>query len=209
MKNGGAKSHRAPRSESLLNPHSDRFTSFSDTLLIGFCIFMFSLPIVTACAAMSAGIQSLREARVEDGDVRVRRLARIFRDRLVSSWRSHVIIPLGIVALLAANWLGTASMLPGSFVPFAITGALVLVATVYGLRFALVFDPSSGGGVAGRRAYAAMRDDMAGSALLTCAVATALALVIIAPVLSIVVAGPVALAAVAVSFRTLTSKENP
>lgn len=185
------------RRRSVLDPHSDSFHLFADVLYTGVLVFALSLPIVTGFAALSAGVQALREAREAGKHVTVGTVWRPFVDRVARHWMVHLVLPTVMTALLAMNlvllpYLGldaTATLV----VPIVLASAAGAVA----LRIAGAWRPGVAARASLQTAWTRMSDDAAGSLLLAGAVAAAGAIAVSMPLLALVLPGPLALAAVA------------
>lgn len=185
------------RAPGALDPHSPTFHLFADTLYIGVLVFGLSLLIVTWFAALSAGVETLREARAADRHASARRLWSVFVDRTVRHPLSHVVLPTIVTALLAFDVVVLPYVAPGEAWALALPVVLAAGLGAVALRVAGAWRT----GVPARRTFAVawrrMSEDAAGSALLVLAVAAAGAIVSIAPLLLVVMLGPLALAAVA------------
>lgn len=190
------------RGAGLLDPRSDTFRSFADTLLVGVLVFVTAIPVVTGFAGMSAGADVLRRARLTDGHVGVRAFWRAFGDRVARHWPSHVIAPTAILALLVLNLLAMPYIVPDPTLAVAVPAVLATAAATLALRFAGAWRGGAPAVAAWRRAYGAMSTDVAGTVLLAGAVVTAGVLVAVAPLLLLIIAGPLVLATVAVDLRT-------
>lgn len=189
------------RRRSVLDPHSVTFHAFADTLYTGVLIFALALPVVTWFAALSAGVQALREAREQDSHVTVGSVWRPFVSRIRRHWFVHLVLPAAIVAVLVLDVL----ILPflGADATTAMVIPIVLASAVGAIALRVAGTWRDGVPVRTTLAVAwrRMSEDGAGSALLALAVAAAGAIVSFVPLLAIVMAGPLALAGVAVDHR--------
>lgn len=185
------------RRPSILDPHSSAFGLFSDVLYTGVLVFVGALPVVTGFAALSAGVETLRDARAGEGRVRARVFVRVLASRLRRSPVLHVVVPVAVTALLAVNavvlpWTG---LDPTWAAAVSVTLGAVLGAAA--LRVAGAWRPA----VPARRTLHTVSGRMAGDAtgtlLLAAAVAAAGAIVWTTPLLALVMPGVLALAAVA------------
>lgn len=184
----------------VLTPYSDGFRQFSDVLLLGLLIFLASLPVVTAFAALTAGVDVLGAARQADGPVRARAFGVAFLGRL-RRWLSHVVVPLVVIVLLAADLLLLPLITSSTTLSAAIVGLLAAAALTAGVLFAAMLHPGERAAPAWARTGAALGRAPGAGGMLLLASLTAIALVVIAPVLATVIAGPYALAVVAVRAR--------
>ncbi|AZS38251.1 hypothetical protein CVS47_02904 [Microbacterium lemovicicum] len=180
-----------------LDPHSDTFRAFADVLYVGILVFALSLPLVTWFAALSAGVQALREARAGDGHVTVGAVWRAFARRIRRHWFVHVIAPTVLAAFILLDALVLPFLGVGEMVSAVVPIVLAAVAGAVGLRVAGAWrdDLPARRNVA--TAWRRMSQDAAGSVLLILAVTAAGAVVSVIPMLVFVMAGPLALAAVA------------
>jgi len=186
---------------SALNPHSSGFAAFSDTLYTGVLVFALALPVVTWFAALSAGVEEMRDSRIEDRHVHARRVWAAFVDRVRRHPLSHVVVPVALTALVIVDVVLLPYVAPGELwatvIPVVLAAGLGAVALRVAGAWRRGQAPRRSLAIAWRR----MSDDAGGSALLALAVVTAGCLVAVAPMLAIVVFGPVALAAVAMDRR--------
>jgi len=180
-----------------LDPHSDTFRAFADVLYVGILVFALSLPLVTWFAALSAGVQALREARDADGHVTIGAVWRAFADRLRHHWFVHLVLPAVLLAVIVLDTLVLPFLGAGELISAAVPIVLASVTGAVALRVAGAWRP----GVPARAtlvlAWRRMSQDAAGSLLLVLAVAAAGAIVSVIPILAVVLAGPLALAGVA------------
>ncbi|WP_433676184.1 hypothetical protein [Microbacterium gorillae] len=184
----------------VLTPYSDGFRQFSDVLLLGLLIFLASLPIVTAFAALTAGVDVLAAARRVDGPVRVRAFAAALVARL-RRWLSHIVVPVVVIVLLAADLLLLPLITASTTASAVIVGLLAAAALTAGVLFAAMLQPGERAAHAWGRTGAALGRAPGAAGMMLLASVTAIALVVIAPVLATVIAGPYVLAAVAVLVR--------
>jgi hypothetical protein len=180
-----------------LDPHSATFGAFADVLYSGVLMFGLSLLIVTWYAALSAGVEALREARAADRHVRAGDVWSAFVDRVVRHPLSHVVVPTLITALVILDVVLIPYVAPGELLAAVLPAVLAAGLGAIGLRVAGAWrreiSPRRVLAIAWRR----MSQDARGSALLVLAVVTAGAVVAMAPMLAVVMLGPLALAAVA------------
>lgn len=185
------------RAPGALDPHSPTFHLFADALYLGVLVFGLSLLVVTWFAALSAGVETLRDARTADRHVSARRLWSVFVDRAVRHPLSHIVLPTIVTALLAVDVVVLPYVVPGEVWALALPIVLAAGLGAVALRVAGAWRT----GVPARRTFAVawrrMSEDAAGSALLVLAVTAAGAIVSIAPLLLVVMLGPLALAALA------------
>lgn len=192
--NATATRRRAPGG---LDPHSPTFQLFSDMLSVGVLIFALALPVVTWFAALSAGVEALRIARVEDRHVRVRDVWSAFADRVMRHPISHLLVPAAVTALLVVDVVLLPYAAPGDLWAAALPIVLGAGLGAIALRIAGTWRRDEAPRVLLARAWRRMSADAAGSALLVLAVACAGAIVVIAPLLALVLPGGLALAALA------------
>lgn len=185
------------RPQSGLDPHSPTFHAFSDMLYVGVLVFGLSLAVVTWFAALSAGVEALRVARVNDRHVSARVVWSAFADRVVRHPLTHVIAPAAVTALLVIDVVLLPYVVPGelwsTLLPVVLAAGLGAIA----LRIAGAWRRDIPARTILATAWRRMSTDAAGSALLVLAVVTAGAIATIAPMLAIVMPGPLALAALA------------
>lgn len=195
--NQGARSRRM----SAINPHSTGFAAFADVLYTGVLLFGLSIPLVTWFAALSAGIEELRDSRAQDRHVSARRVWRAFGDRVVRHPLSHILAPALLTAILVFDVLLLPYVGPGEL--WSVVLPIVLAAGLGAVALRVAGAWRRGGHP--RRilftAWRRMSGDVGGTLLLLLAVATAGSIVAIAPMLAVVILGPVALAAVAMDRR--------
>ncbi|MET0734640.1 MAG: hypothetical protein ABWY55_03220 [Microbacterium sp.] len=185
------------RAPGALDPHSPTFHLFADTLYVGVLVFGLSLLVVTWFAALSAGVETLRDARTADRHVSARRLWSAFVDRAVRHPLTHIVLPTVVTAVLALDVVLLPYLAPGEMWAVALPIVLAAGLGAVALRVAGAWRA----GVPARRTFAVawrrMSEDAGGSGILVLAVAAAGAIVSIAPLLVVVMLGPLALAAVA------------
>lgn len=181
-----------------LDPHSPTFQLFSDVLYAGVLIFGLSLLVVTWFAALSAGVEVLREARRADRHVTARAVWGAFANRVVRHPLSHLVAPTLVSAVLVVDVVLLPYVVPGE--AWALALPIVLAAGLGGvaLRVAGTWRRGTAPRVLLGRAWRRMSQDAAGSGLLVLAVAAAGAILTIAPMLAFVMPGLLAMAAVAV-----------
>lgn len=185
------------RRRSGLDPHSDTFHAFADVLYTGVLVFVLSLPVVTAFAALGAGVGALREARATDGHVTVPAVWRGFRVRALRHPIAQLVLPTLVLALLvldlvALPFLG-ADPTMSALVPIVLGSATGAVA----LRAAGAWREGQSAVRTLRLAWGRMSDDGSGTVVLLLTVAAAGGVVATVPLLIVVMAGPLALAALA------------
>lgn len=185
------------RGPSPLDPHSSTFHAFADMLYAGVLIFALALPVVTWFAALSAGVEALRDARAADQHVRARAVWSAFVDRVVRHPVSHVLVPSAVTALLVVDVVLLPYVAPGELwstvLPIVLAAGLGAIA----LRIAGTWRRGEAPRVLLARSWRRMSTDATGSALLVLAVVCAGAIVVIAPLLALVLPGGLALAALA------------
>lgn len=201
MSAAGRRSAKPAVRTSALNPHSTGFAAFSDALYTGVLVFALALPVVTWFAALSAGIEELRESRIDDRHVRAGRVWAAFAHRVRRHPISHVLVPLVLTALVIVDVVLLPYVAPGELWAIVLPVALAAGLGAVALRIAGAWrrDRTTRSNV--MIAWRRMSDDAGGSALLVLAVMTAGTLVTVAPMLAFVMFGPVALAAVAMDRR--------
>lgn len=180
-----------------LDPHSPTFQLFSDTLYVGVLVFGLSLLVVTWFAALSAGVEALRDARAGDRHVSARRVWSAFVDRVIRHPLSHIVLPTVVTAVLVFDVVALPYVAPGEAWALALPIVLAAGLGAVALRVAGAWRRGLPARVTFARAWRRMSQDAAGSALLVIAVAAAGAIVSIAPLLLVVMLGPLALAALA------------
>lgn len=202
----GAAGGRRRRAPGGLDPHSPTFQVFSDVLYVGVMIFALSLVVVTWYAALSAGVEALRDARKTDRHVTVRAVWSAFGDRVLRHPISHVMAPTVVTAVLVVDVVLLPYVAPGEV--WAVVLPVVLAAGLgaVALRVAGSWRRDTATGVLLARAWRRMSGDAAGSGLLVLAVATAGAILTFVPMLAVVMPGLLALAAVAMDRDP---EENP
>ncbi|MFC4586860.1 hypothetical protein [Sphaerisporangium corydalis] len=174
---------------------SRRLTLLSESLLLGVLVFLASLPLVTAFAALTAGCALLRDE--ERTSVGVRPYAR----RLLAVARTG---PLGFAAPAAAGLallldaVAVRAGLPGHEALAVLVPVVALAAAGLALRCAAAWRPGLGWPAVLR---AAVRADLYGTALLAMASATAVIISSSFPVVTPLALGQLVLAAVAVDAR--------
>lgn len=195
-----AVSERRParrRGPSPLDPHSSTFHAFADMLYAGVLIFALAIPVVTWFAALSAGVEAIRDARAADHHVSARAVWSAFADRVVRHPLSHLVAPAAVTALLVVDVVLLPYVAPGELwsmvLPVVLSAGLGAIA----LRIAGAWRRDEAPRVLLARAWRRMSTDAPGSALLVLAVACAGAIVVIAPLLALVLPGGLALAALA------------
>ena len=209
------RAHRGParptarrRAPGGLDPHSPTFQLFSDVLYAGVLIFGLSLLVVTWFAALSAGVEALRTARLADRHVSARAVWDAFANRVVRHPISHLVVPNLLAAVLVIDVVLMPYVAPGEVwtlvLPIVLAAGLGAVA----LRVAGAWRRDTAPRVLLSRAWRRMSEDAAGSALLVLAVASAGAILTVAPMLAFVMPGLLALAAVAMD-RDPQEEENP
>lgn len=185
------------RAPSGLDPHSPTFHLFADVLFVGVMVAVLALAVVTWFAALSAGVEALRDARRADRHVSVRSVFSAFGDRVLRHPVSHVLLPTAVTALLLVDIVLMPYAVPGELwaasLPLVLAAGLGAVALRVAGAWRRDASPRASLALAWRR----MTTDAAGSALLVFAVVCAGAIVTIAPMLAIVIPGPLVLAAVA------------
>ena len=195
------------RGGSILDPHSSSFALFSDTLWVGVMVAVASIPVVTSFAAVSAGVETLREARERDGSVTLRAFGGALLDRLRHHWPTHLVLPAIVLAALVLNVVVLPYTGADSLVATVASAAVAALAGAVALRVA----GSWRRGLRAREVFAIawrrMSEDAYGSLLLACGVTAAGAIVVISPLLGVIMAGPLVLAAVAID-AVATSKES-
>ncbi|MDN3496838.1 hypothetical protein QL996_12930 [Planococcus sp. APC 4015] len=188
---------RPVRRRSPLDPHSSTFHAFADMLYAGVLIFVLALPVVTWFAALSAGVEAIRDARAADHHVRARTVWSAFVDRVVRHPVSHLLAPTAVTALLVVDVVLLPYAAPGELWSLVLPIVLAAGLGAIALRIAGTWRRGEAPRVLLGRAWRRMSTDAAGSALLVLAVTCAGALVVIAPLLALVLPGGLALAAVA------------
>lgn len=191
---GSAARRRAPGA---LDPHSPTFQAFSDTIYVGVLLFALSIPLITWFAALTAGVEALREARLADRHVRARDVWSAFVQRLRRNPISQVVVPTAVTAVLVVDVVLLPYAVPGELWALLLPVLLAAGLGAIALRIAGAWRRD----VPARRTFALawrrMSTDAAGSALLVLAVVCAGAIVSVAPLLLVVMLGPLALAALA------------
>ena len=194
---GTARRPARRRAPGGLDPHSPTFQLFSDVLYVGVLIFGLSLLVVTWFAALSAGVEALRTARLADRHVSARAVWDAFANRVVRHPISHLVVPNLLAAVLVIDVVLMPYVAPGEVwtlvLPIVLAAGLGAVA----LRVAGAWRRDTAPRVLLSRAWRRMSEDAAGSALLVLAVASAGAILTVAPMLAFVMPGLLALAAVA------------
>lgn len=188
---------RPVRRRSPLDPHSPTFHAFADMLYAGVMIFALALPVITWFAALSAGVEAIRDARAADQHVRVRAVWSAFVNRVVRHPISHVLAPALVTALLVVDVVLLPYVAPGELWSMVLPVVLAAGLGAIALRIAGTWRRDEPARALLARAWRRMSTDAAGSALLVMAVACAGAIVVIAPLLALVLPGGLALAALA------------
>ncbi|MFC6081904.1 hypothetical protein [Sphaerisporangium aureirubrum] len=174
---------------------SRRLTLLSESLLLGVLVFLASLPLVTAFAALAAGCALLRDG--DRASVGVRPYAR----RLLAVARSGPLgfaVPLVTALVLFLDWAAVTSRLPGREVFAVVVPLLALAAAALALRCAGAWRPGAGWPQVFR---SALRADLYGTALLAMAVVAAVVVCSVFPVVTPLALGQLVLAAAAVDAR--------
>ncbi|MFC4535450.1 hypothetical protein [Sphaerisporangium dianthi] len=174
---------------------SRRLALLSESLLLGVLVFLASLPLVTAFAALAAGCALLRERG--ESAVGVRPYAR----RLLAVARAGPLafaVPAALCLVLALDWAAVESGLPGHEAFAVLVPLLAVAAAALALRCAGAWRPGTGWPEAFR---AASRADVYGTALLAMAVAAAAVVCSTFPLVTPLALGQLVLAAVAVDAR--------
>lgn len=195
-------------------PKVNKFALLSETLLLGVCLFVLGLPLVTAPAAYAAGAAHL-ERHVAGRPDTIASLWDDFKAALPGSWK------FGLLALAAALAAGINLLLAGSqqlpggravlFATVVLAGGLAVLL----LRSAGLWQEEreraagQAGSTAGPAAWAAAwtrakhdaAGDWIGTVLLLAALAMCLAFVWMLPPLVFIVPGALTLAVVSVQYR--------
>ncbi|SEE88342.1 hypothetical protein SAMN04489740_2927 [Arthrobacter alpinus] len=197
-------------------PKVNKFALLSETLLLGVCLFVLALPIVTAPAAYAAGAAHM-ERHIAGRPDTVASLWADFRAALPGSWKFGFAL-LGAGAVAAVNVLLAGSeQLPGGRLVLAATVLLAGGLAVLLLRAAGLWQAERErvAGLSGSTADAppsawpgawaqAQRDsasDWIGTALLVAALAMCLTFLWMLPPLVFIVPGAMILAVVSVHYR--------
>lgn len=209
-------------------PKVNKFALLSETLLLGVCLFVLALPVVTAPAAFAAGSAHM-ERHVAGRSDSVASLWSDFRAAWPGSWRFGL-MTLAAVAVAAINALLAGSeQLPGGTPVLVATVVLVAGLAVVLLRTAALWQfereaaqvltkgvPTNGAPAQAVRAkdvwsgaWAQAKvdaaGDISGSVLLLAAMAMAVTFVWMLPPLVFIVPGALVLAVVGVRYRTVSS----
>ncbi|MEV8180470.1 Poxvirus protein I5 [Specibacter sp. NPDC078692] len=209
-------------------PKVNKFALLSETLLLGVCLFVLALPVVTAPAAFAAGSAHM-ERHISGRSDSVASLWADFRAALPGSWRFGLVaLAAGVVAGINALLAGS-EQLPGGTPVLVATVALVAGLAVVLLRTAALWqfeqeaaqvrskdvrtkdvpatdvpakDVWSG---AWAQAKVDAAGDVSGSVLLLAAMAMAVTFVWMLPPLVFIVPGALVLAVVGVRYRTIAN----
>ncbi|MDH2424342.1 hypothetical protein [Sphaerisporangium sp. TRM90804] len=175
---------------------SRRLTLLSESLLLGLMVFLASLPLVTAFAAVAAGCAVLRESeRTPVG-------ARAYARQLAAVARGGPLgfaAPVGLGAVLLLDWTAVRAGLPGHQLLAVLVPIVALAAAALALRCAAAWRP---GHAWPRAARDAVRADLYGTGLLAMAVAVAAVVCATFPLVTPLALGQLVLAAAAVDART-------
>lgn len=214
-------------------PKVNKFALLSETLLLGVCLFVLALPVVTAPAAFAAGSAHM-ERHVSGRSDSVASLWADFRAALPGSWRFGLVaLAAGVVAGINALLAGS-EQLPGGTPVLVATVTLVAGLAVVLLRTAALWQfereaaqvrtkdvrtkdvpatdvPATdvpakdvwSGAWAQAKVDAA--GDVSGSVLLLAAMAMAVTFVWMLPPLVFIVPGALVLAVVGVRYRTVAN----
>jgi len=190
------------RAPGALDPHSPTFQAFSDTIYVGVLLFALSIPLVTWFAALTAGVEALRDARAQDRHVRARDVWSAFGHRLRRHALSQMVLPAIVTALLVVDVVLLPYAVPGELWATLLPAVLAAGLGAIALRVAGAWRRGIPTTAVYRTAWRRMSTDAAGSALLVLAVVCAGSIVALAPLLLIVMLGPLALAALAMDRET-------
>lgn len=209
---------RTARLAATAAPKVNKFALLSETLLLGVCLFVLALPIVTAPAAYAAGAAHM-DRHISGRPDTVASLWADFRAALPGSWKFGLAL-LGAGAVASVNVLLAGSeQLPGGRLVLAATvllagGLAVLLLRAAGLwqaereRVAALAGPTADTSplVWAGAWELAKRDavsDWIGTALLVAALAMCLTFVWMLPPLVFIVPGAMILAVVSVRYRDM------
>lgn len=195
-------------------PKVNKFALLSETLLLGVCLFVLGLPLVTAPAAYAAGAAHM-ERHVSGRPDTIASLWEDFKAALPGSWKFGL-LALGAALVVGVNLLLAGSQqLPGGKAVLFATVVLAGGISVLLLRSAGLWQEerarSAGqaASTAGPAAWAAAwtrakreaAGDWIGTVLLLAALAMCLAFIWMLPPLVFIVPGALTLAVVSVQYR--------
>lgn len=186
-----------------------KFALLSETLLLGVCLFVLALPVVTAPAAYAAGAAHM-ERHISGRSDSFASLWADFREALPGSWKFGLAV-LGLLFVGGVNLLLSASaQLPGGTLVLGASVILAAGAAVLLLRTAALWQHHREGrglsaAQAWMRAWAQAKAesvaDVVGTILLLAALIMSVSFVWMLPPLVFIVPGVLVLAAVSVRYR--------
>lgn len=209
------RQERNARLAATAEPKVNKFALLSETLLLGVCLFVLGLPVVTAPAAYAAGAAHM-ERHISGRPDTVASLWSDFKAALPGSWKFGLVLLSAAVAACVNLLLAGSNQLPGGRLVLGATAVLAIGLMVLLLRTAGLWhhgraaDASPGStadrsGSAWLQAWAQAKNDAlgdwVGSILLVSALAMCLAFVWMLPPLVFIVPGAMTLAVVSVQFR--------
>lgn len=180
--------------------YASRFAAFTDHLLLGALVFVFSLPVVTWFAALSAGAGLSRDREEFDATISPRTYAARFRG-ILRAGPSVIVVPTLVVAVLVVDAIALHAGLGASRLATALILTCVTTVGVVALRSAALFTPGARWQAVVQKAWRLTGSDLRGSALLVGALATSVLVAAWVPPMVVVLAGPLCLAAAAITAR--------
>jgi len=193
-------------------PKVNKLALLSETLLLGVCLFVLALPVVTAPAAYAAGAAHM-ERHISGRPDTVASLWVDFRAALPGSWKLGLVLLGAGIAAVVNLLLAGSEQLPGGRVVLAATvllagGLAVLLLRAAGvwhefaaLKSSTADTPPSAWAGAWAQAKHDAAGDWVGTALLVAAMAMCLTFVWMLAPLVFIVPGAMTLAAVSVNHR--------
>ncbi|MBB5923958.1 hypothetical protein FHR81_005031 [Actinoalloteichus hoggarensis] len=177
-----------------------RFVLFADVLYLGVLVFLASLPVVTAFAAVTAGSDVLRDRIRRDGTFTIGRYLRRVGD-VVRAQKAVLLAPVGVLVVFLLNTLALVAGMPGAEFYRPMLLGIAAVGAVIGLRVALAWSEESSWTTALRDGATTAVRDPGGSALLLGALVAAVVIIGQTWLMLPLVTGMVLFASVAVSLR--------
>ncbi|WP_157434414.1 MULTISPECIES: hypothetical protein [Actinoalloteichus] len=180
-----------------------RFVLFADVLYLGVLVFLASLPVVTAFAAVTAGSGLLRDRIRQDSTFTIGQYFRRVGE-VVRAQKAVLLAPPAVLVVVLLNTLALAAGMPGAEFYRPLLLGIAAIGAVVGLRAALVWSEGSSWTTALRDGATTSLRDPGGSALLVGALVAAIVIIGQTWLMLPLVTGMVLFASVAVSLRERT-----
>jgi hypothetical protein len=184
-----------------------KFALFAEVMLTGIYVAVFSIPVVTALPALTAGVRHLRRFVAGEADS-VSMIWADVRAACAGVWLVALGSLAGLFLVVLNLWASSTGALPGGWLVGLVSAAFGVALLVGLLRAAGEWEPGARWTTLVASGVRGITADAAGSALLLSGVLMAGVLVWMLKPLALVVGGLVALAVMSVGHRERAARER-